>query len=103
MNTNRRIIMLPKDTAFRAVDNEAVILHLGSGNYYSLNHVGKRMFELVQNGICEVDEIIEKIAAEYKVDSAMVKNDIEELVTDLVRENLIEIRTDLRAAASPKE
>lgn len=103
METNRRIIILPKDTAFRAVDNEAVILHLGSGNYYSINHVGKRMFELLQNGICDVDELSEKIAAEYKVDSALVKTDIEELLTDLVRENLIEIRTDLRAAASPQE
>jgi hypothetical protein len=101
MDTNRRIIILLKDTAFRAVDNEAVILHLESGNYYSINHVGKRMFELLQNGICDVDELIAKIASEYKVDSALVKNDIEELLNDLVREKLIEIRSDLRTAASP--
>jgi hypothetical protein len=96
MDGEGKIISLPKDAIFRAIDNEMVILHLQSGNYYSMNHVGKRIFELVQSGICAVNEIIELIASEYQVDKEVVKRDIEEVLTNLLHEHLIELRIDLK-------
>lgn len=64
------------------LDDEAVILNLNSGKYYSLNETGLRMFELLQqHGSTEL--AISQLLTEYNADRAALNKDMDKLITEL--------------------
>ena len=75
-------------TAFRIIDNEAVILDLESGVYYSLNEVGATIWSLC-DGNRSIKGITTAICEEFEVEKEMAEKDILELLNDLTREGLV--------------
>jgi hypothetical protein len=69
---------------------EAVILQLASGTYYSLNEVGARIWELLQQPV-SVGELRARIEEEYEVDADTCAADLRRLLAALAREGLVEI------------
>ena len=55
----------------------------------TFNDVGAAIFNLL-DGTKTIDEIASKIAADYGVDVAMVKTDVEKLIEKMRKHNLIE-------------
>lgn len=81
--------------AFRVIDNEAVILNLENGIYYSLNEVGTKVWELM-DGKKSIKDLTAAITAQYDVDEMTVEKDIIELVSDLLSEGLVTLNETKR-------
>lgn len=76
------------DTAWRRIEDDAVILDLASGVYFSLNDTGARMWELLGQGLT-ADAVAEQVSEEYGSDVEAVRRDIFDLVRQLREEELL--------------
>jgi hypothetical protein len=76
--------------AWRVVENDSVLLNLDTGYYYTLNEVGRFLWESL-DGKKKVSAIHQEIVEHYDVDPETAKSDILELVDDLLKEGLVEI------------
>jgi hypothetical protein len=72
----------------RVVAGEALVIHLSSGDYYSLDSVGTRIWENI-DGTRTVRDLTELIAEEYDVDQDQVVADVLRLVEQLADEGLL--------------
>src|SRR4051795_3047384 len=70
------------DVLFRLVDDEALLLDVRTGAYFSLDPVATEIWERRKDGE-PLDQISSTIAARYAVDEEQVRRDLEELVADL--------------------
>jgi hypothetical protein len=73
------------------VGDDLVILDLDSSLYYSLDPVGARVFELLQQPT-RLDAIADTIVAEFEVDAPTARRDLLALVDTLVAQKLVEAR-----------
>jgi coenzyme PQQ synthesis protein D (PqqD) len=76
------------DVLFREIDEECVLLDLGSGTYFGLNEVGTRVWNLLREGVPE-DEIVRTIADEYDNDAETIRADVRRFLTELESRKLI--------------
>jgi len=72
----------------RIIDQEAVILNLDNGYYYSLNEVGTIIWESI-NRKMSLSEILCFLEEKYHLPKENLKKDLLELVKDLEKEKLI--------------
>ena len=73
---------------FSKLGDEAVILHLKSETYFSLDPVGVRMWEV----LCakqEIDPTIPVLLEEYDIDQETLRRDLEDLVANLLAEKIL--------------
>lgn len=70
------------------LDGEAVLLNLTTEEYYSLNDVGTRMWELT-DGQHTIGDIVETILSEYDAERDAVTADVLALFDELAEEGLI--------------
>lgn len=80
---------IPGDLLLQAVKDEAVILDPKSGRYFTLNAVGTRMVQLYRDR-ADVDAVVATIVAEYAVDAATARQDLQQLLEDLSANGLAE-------------
>ena len=73
------------------VDEDLVILQLDSSMYYSLNPVGARVFELIQEPT-SLGAIVDTIVAEFEVDPPTARTDVLALMGTLIEQKLVEAR-----------
>jgi len=73
------------------LSGEAAILNLKNGIYYGLNHVGARVWSLIQEPKT-VRELCDTLLFEYETESEQCENDLLELLQDLASNELIEVR-----------
>ena len=79
---------IPETSVNQKVGDELVILNLESGHYFGLDEVGARMVELIgEHG--QVDKVVECMAQEYDAPQSQIKSDLEELLRELTKNNLI--------------
>ena len=79
---------IPETSVNQKVGDELVILNLESGHYFGLDEVGARMVELIgEHG--EVDKVVACMVEEYDACSTQIKGDLEELLSELTKNNLI--------------
>ena len=79
---------IPVNIAWRRVDEEIVILNLESSQYYSLNSVAGRIWELISEGKDE-EGIVKSLVAEYKVEEKAARADLKSFVEQLKEERAI--------------
>lgn len=68
--------------------SEFLLFDMNDGNYYSLNEVGCRIWELC-DGNHSVAQIIETLVAEYDAPAQTLAQDVWELIAELQRGKLI--------------
>lgn len=78
------------DVLFRKFGDEAVLLHLSTERYFSLNDSALRIWELLSAGE-SLAATAELVASEYDVDPATVASDVEALLGELERLGLITV------------
>lgn len=83
------------DTAFRVVNDEAVIMHLVTGVYYSINEVGARIWDLC-DGWYSIKDIALVISQEFDIEEETARQDVVELLKDLADERLVVMRENPR-------
>lgn len=81
-------VAIPSDVLARQVGDETVILHLGSGNYFGLDPVGARLWQLLDEGRTPA-EACEQLLAEYEVSRERLEADLAALLQDLLANGLL--------------
>ena len=76
------------DVLTQEVSGTAVLLNPHDGQYYALNDVGRRVWELC-DGARTIAEIISLVCQEYDAPEEMVRADVMELLEDLQGERLV--------------
>ena len=75
-------ITFSPDVIFQAIDDEAVLLDMSSEEYFALNELGRRMWQLLsENG--STDNAIRQLLLEYDVDETTLRQDLSEWISDL--------------------
>jgi hypothetical protein len=72
----------------RVVDGEALLIHLPSGEYYSLDSVGTLIWENI-DGSRSIEDLAELVLDEYDVDREKVVADVLRLIEQLAGEGLL--------------
>ncbi len=70
------------------VDGDSVLLDIDSGEYFSLNEVGSRVWELC-DGTRSLASIAEAICAQYEVQPSTALSDASELLESLAGAGLV--------------
>jgi len=74
----------------RDVGGESVILDLESGRYFGLNSMGARMVALLSTSD-SIQAAHESLLREYDVDSKRLRQDLDNLIQQLLEHGLIEV------------
>ncbi|WP_338467587.1 PqqD family protein [Novosphingobium sp. ZN18A2] len=77
------------DIVSREVGGEFILLNLASGTYFGLNAVGTRIWHLVREDACSLDEIRDAIMAEFDVGRAEAERDIHDLASAMLERGLL--------------
>jgi coenzyme PQQ biosynthesis protein PqqD len=77
-----------------------VLLSLDGGEYYALNAVGRRVWELC-DGTRSVATIVAILGHEYEAPADTIAADVFELLRDLVHEKLVDAGDELAGGAAP--
>jgi hypothetical protein len=73
---------------WRVLEGDCILLHLDSGVYYTLNSVGRFLWESL-DGKRSLADIQEAMLDRYEADAERVKGDLLEILEDLVKEDLV--------------
>jgi hypothetical protein len=86
MMTNERRRVQPVDgVAIAGIDDEAVLLHVGTGVYYGIDPVGTRVWQLLVEGADEAS-IVDQLLREYEVTPERLRADVADFI-DMLEEN----------------
>jgi hypothetical protein len=88
MDTSIRLRHSPNAT-FQNVADEAILIHLQTGVYYSLNEVGAAYWNML-DGTRTIADCATAIAAEYAASLEVIAADLLEISADLMKEGLAE-------------
>lgn len=83
------MIRVASDVVARRLDDEVVLVHLGTNRIYSLNATGGRYWELLEEGLGH-EIIVRRMQAEFEVDQTMLEREIASITADLRRAGLVE-------------
>ena len=83
-------LQIPASVMFTTVDQTAVLLNTQTNNYFALDEVGARFWELMtENNLLK--EAYKILLEEYEVAPTQLEQDLLELLADLIENDLVEI------------
>ena len=82
-----RYVVSTQEVVHETIDGEAILLHLGTGSYYSLAGSGAEIWGLIERGHA-AEEIGARLGARYG-DEAAVAGAVRDLLDELVAEELV--------------
>jgi Coenzyme PQQ synthesis protein D (PqqD) len=88
------------EVAAKVIDDEAIIMHLGSGMYYSMDRTGAVIWDWLERGHT-VAQIIEGIVERYDVSPGKAGEDVEQLLRRLIEETLVQPEPEEGASVEP--
>lgn len=77
------------DVVAREVGGEMVLLDLNSGNYFGLDVVGGRIWELLSDRPQSLQELCDQVEAEFDAPRERIEADLIALAMDLMDKELI--------------
>jgi len=84
---NQTVQVLP-DVLSQEVSGETVLLDLNNENYFGLNEVGTRIWQLLQEQN-DLEIIYDIMLDEYEVDAKQLRKDFDDIINQLVKSGLI--------------
>jgi hypothetical protein len=88
--SSNSIVKVADEVVSCDLDGEAAILNLKDGVYYGLDPIGAKIWKLIQNPMA-LNDVVEMIWAEYNVDKNQLKDDIFELINELLDNGLVKV------------
>jgi hypothetical protein len=76
------------DVLLQELGGEAVLLDLGGEQYYGLDEVGLRIFQLLGESK-SIAETCQMLLEEYEVDPVQLRSDLDSLLTNLLKAGLL--------------
>jgi hypothetical protein len=90
MGSPGRAVTVTPNTLSREVQGETVLLQLDSGEYFGLDEIGTRVWQLiVETG--DLDRVQAALLDEYDVDPTVLTADMARLVEELSARRLIDV------------
>jgi Coenzyme PQQ synthesis protein D (PqqD) len=87
------VVVVAKDQVSSDVGDESVILNMKNGSYYGLDPVGRRVWNMMQKSQ-RIGELHKAMLEEFDVEPARCEQDLMELLEQLLKEGLIELKSD---------
>ena len=69
---------------------EAVLLHLGTKMYFTLNETGLRIWQMLSSGLTP-EEISKRVSGEFDVSPEKAIESVLNLIDELIREKLVKV------------
>lgn len=76
---NNAALSVSSQVLSRRIGEETVLLNLETGQYFGLEGVGARIWELVEGGKTAV-EIARTLVLEYEADEKQIETDVEKMI-----------------------
>ena len=89
MNENTRLKRSP-DVTFQIVADEAILIRMRTGTYFSLNQIGTEFWNML-DGQQTLAQHAQAVAAKYEVEVPMVVADFLELAGKMQSDDLVEL------------
>jgi len=70
------------------MDGETVMMSINNGEYYGLDTIGSRIWELIENPI-SVENLIAKLRCEYDIEIAQCEHDTTIFLQQMANKNLL--------------
>ncbi|MEE4379427.1 MAG: PqqD family protein [Candidatus Competibacteraceae bacterium] len=86
---SQRVSLSPQ-VLFQALDGEAVLLDLDSEQYFGLDEVGTRIWQLLQDS-ANLDTAYQTLLTEYDISAAQLRSDLLNFVGNLNEAGLITV------------
>jgi hypothetical protein len=80
-------VVIPPESLFQPLGDEAVVLSIASGQYYGLNETAKRIWELLAE-YGDPEKVVERMLLEFEVDERTLRSDIECLIAEFQQARL---------------
>jgi hypothetical protein len=81
-------LSVPEHVLTRRVEGETVLLNLDNEEYYGLDDVGTRLWELIEKGTTFA-EAVDAMLGEYDVERGVLERDLTALTVDLQKNGLL--------------
>ncbi|MEP0203736.1 MAG: PqqD family protein [Halioglobus sp.] len=91
MNLKQTITLSP-DVISQEVSGETVLLDLESENYFGLDEVGTRIWQLIESA-GDLEAIFNTLMEEYDVDEEQLLGDLSDLVGEVEKLGLVKLET----------
>jgi len=85
------ILQRAENVTFEVVADEAILIDINTGTYFSLNEVGTEFWEMLDGGQT-IEQHATVIANKYEVETSMVVDDLLELAEEMAKDKLIIVR-----------
>ena len=85
------ILQRAESVTFEVVADEAILIDINSGTYFSLNEVGTEFWEML-DGQQTIEQHANAIANKYDVETSMVVDDLLELAQEMAKDQLLIIQ-----------
>lgn len=82
---------IPEEVVFRELDGEAVLLHLAKGEYFGLDSVGTRMWNLLRTEE-RAESVIDRLEEEYAAGRDRLTEDVGEFIERLAERGLLVLK-----------
>ena len=86
----RRMARVTERTLYRDLNGDAVLLQLDTGEYYGLDNVAHRMWQLLSEKR-DLEQVRAVLLAEFDVDAGQLSQDLEHFVEELVDCQLLKV------------
>src|SRR5215211_1615506 len=83
-------VKIPDDVLISKLQEESVILNLDSERYFGLDDVGTRILSVLTTSD-SIEAAYKTLVKEYDVDGQLLRNDLLELIENLVDKGIISI------------
>ena len=81
---------LSPDAACAVVEDGAVILHMRTKRYYSLNETGQAIWTMLEAGLA-LPQIVEHLTAAWEVDADAAARAVRQMLADLAAVELVRL------------
>ena len=88
--STQSVIIKNKSILENEIDGEKIMLNIDNGEYYGLDKIASRIWELADNKI-SIENMIRQLLEEYEIDYETCKNDVLEFLDELIKKKLIVI------------
>jgi hypothetical protein len=89
INTNTKIVR-NNEIISSDMDDETVMMNIEKGEYYGINPIGSRIWELIETPR-KVSNICEKLCEEYDVTQEKCNNDVMHFLNHMAEKKIITI------------
>jgi hypothetical protein len=89
-STLPKTVKISDNVLFQQINNECVLLNMESEQYFGLDDIGARIWQILsEDGSTE--KALTQLQAEYEVDGEILRQDLTNLLSELENEKLITV------------